>query len=305
MTTTTIPATAPLRTKDKLALGVLNFFSRRSLRFLHLFGLVIGWLGTHVFKNRQRHILQTNLQLCFPTQSADWHKITTERCMISMAQSIMEFTKCWGEPPSWSLAQIRKVHNEHLFHEALAAGKGTIGIVPHYGSWEIMNAWLNLHVEPIIMYKPVKSKAVDSFVRNARSRLKSTAVPTDERGVKALFKGLKQNGFTAILPDHVPHDQGGIHVPFFGINTFTGVIVPKLLAKTGSRAVVMYCLRRPHADGYEIFFVEPDVEIYSPDLATATAALNRSVEAVIRLDPAHYQWGYKRFQLNETLPYPY
>jgi KDO2-lipid IV(A) lauroyltransferase len=265
----------------------------------------VGWLGTYIFKNRQRSITQRNLKLCFPQQTPEWYQDTTKRCMIAMAQSITEFTKCWGESTQWSLEQIRSVTNEHLFHQALAAGKGTICIVPHYGSWEIMNAWLNLHVEPIIMYKPVKNKAVDRFVRDARSRLKSTAVPTDDRGVKALFKGLKQNGFTAILPDHVPHETGSIFVPFFGISTATGVIVPKLLSKTKSKAVVMYCLRRPQSKGYDIYFLEPDPEIYSDDLAVSATAMNRTIETLIRQDPAQYQWGYKRFQRNEVLPYPY
>lgn len=303
-----IPDVAPassLRFKDKVLLTVLQFFSRRSLRFLQNAGFVIGWLGVHVFKNRQRLVTQKNLELCFPGTTEQWQKETTERCMISMAQSVMEFTKCWGQPPEWSLSQIRAVHGESIFHEAIAAGKGTIAIVPHYGTWEIMNAWLNLHVAPIILYKPVKNKAVDLFVRNARSRLHSNAVPTDDRGVKTLFKGLKKNGFTAILPDQVPHDNGGIYAPFFGISTFTGTMVPKLVGKTKCRVIVMYCLRRPDADGYEMFFEEPDSDIYSDDLNVSTAAMNRSVENVIRHDPAHYQWGYKRLQKNETLPYPY
>ena len=37
----------------------------------------------------------------------------------------------------------------------------------------------------------------------------------------------------------------------------------------------------------------------------ATAAMNRSVESVIAADPGQYQWSYKRFKRNETLPDPY
>lgn len=33
--------------------------------------------------------------------------------------------------------------------------------------------------------------------------------------------------------------------------------------------------------------------------------MNRSVESVIATDPVQYQWSYKRFKRNETLPDPY
>lgn len=299
------PDTIALSRKDRIFLGLLQFFGRRSLRLLQAFGRVIGWLAMHVVNNSRRRTVQRNLELCFPEQSADWVKTTTARSLVSMTQTMAEFTKAWHEPPAYSIQQIRHVHGEEIFHEALAQGRGTIAIVPHYGTWEFMNAWFSQYTAPIIMYKPAKQKGVDAFVRTARSRLNSIAVPTDERGVKALFKGLKQNGFTAILPDHIPHEGGGIFAPFFGIPTWTGVMVPKLISRTQCAVIVMYCLRRPDADGFDLHFEKPDPDIWSEDLATATAAMNRSMEQVIRRDPAHYQWSYKRFKKCQDRPDPY
>lgn len=305
MNDTSLPAPESLTRKDRFFLALLRFFSRRSLGFLQGFGFAVGWLVYRMRRIGRTQTVRRNLEICFPEKSAEWLDETTERCMISMAQTIAEFTKTWGMPTEYSIAQIRKVHNEHVFHEALAAGKGTIGIIPHYGTWEFMNAWVNQYTAPIIMYKPGKQKGVDAFVRDARGRLQATMVATDERGVKAIFKGLRHNGFSGILPDHIPHENGGIYAPFFGISTWTGVMVPKLIGRTGCTAIMMHCLRRPDGDGFEIFFDKPDPEIYSQDLAVSTAAMNRSIEAVIRIDPAHYQWSYKRFKKNETLADPY
>ncbi|MFZ5561258.1 MAG: lysophospholipid acyltransferase family protein [Pseudomonadota bacterium] len=299
------PSLAPrdLKGKDKLYLRLLRFCSRLPLGFLQSLGAWLGALAVALGRNgKTAHVVRRNLELCFPEQTPEWRERLLRAHIISTAQTALEFAKTWGMPPDYSVAQIRKVHGEERFHQALAAGRGTIAIVPHFGSWEFMNAWLNLHTAPIIMYKPGKDKGVDAFVLDARGRLRATMVPTDERGVKAVFKGLKQNGFTAILPDHVPHDSGGIHAPFFGIPTWTGVMVPKLVSRTGCRVVVLSCLRRPHGDGFEMYVDEPDPQIYSADLATATAAMNRCVEAVIRRDPAQYQWTYKRFRKNENLP---
>jgi KDO2-lipid IV(A) lauroyltransferase len=74
--------------------------------------------------------------------------------------------------------------------------------MPHLGTWEVMNAWLSKHTQMTILYKPVKNPDADRFVRDARSRNQANLVPTDESGVRQIFKALKQGGTTVILPDH-------------------------------------------------------------------------------------------------------
>lgn len=307
MTETTPPPPADeLSGRDRLYLRLLHFFSRLPLGFLQRLGALLGTVALAVAgRSKTANVIRRNLELCFPEQTPEWRERVLRANVVSTLQTALEFAKTWGMPTDYSVGQIRKVHNEQVLRDALAAGRGTIGIVPHFGTWEFMNAWLNQYTSPIIMYKPGKEKGVDTFVRDARGRLNATMVTADERGVKAVFKGLKQNGFTAILPDHVPHENGGIHVPFFGISTWTGVMVPRLIGRTGCKAILMACVRRPGGDGFEVFLEEPDPEIYSEDLATSTAAMNRSIEKLIRRDPAQYQWSYKRFRNNETLPDPY
>lgn len=303
MTDTAAPAPRNLSGKDKLYLRLLRFFSRLPLGFLQNLGAWLGLLALALGgKSRTAHVIRRNLELCFPDATPERREQMLRANVIATVQTGLEFAKTWGMPPEYSIGQIRKVHNEHLLHDVLASGKGGIGIVPHLGSWEFMNAWLNQYTAPFIMYKPGKQKGVDAFVLEARSRMQATLVPTDERGVKALFKWLKQGGFTAILPDHVPHENGGIFAPFFGIPTWTGVMVPKLVARTGCRVILMSCLRRPDGDGFEVYLDEPDPAIYSDDLLTATTAMNRSMEAVIRRAPEQYQWAYKRFRKNENPP---
>lgn len=240
-----------MRAKDHVYLGLLRLFSRLPLGFLQQLGSWLGRLAALPRQSRPLRVVRRNLQLCYPTRSPEWIESTVTQNIVHTGKVMMEFAKAWGMPPEYSLQLIRKVHNEHLFHEAIAEGHGTIAIVPHFGTWEVMNAWLSLHVAPVIMYKPGKDPGVDHFVLQARGRLKATMVSTDEAGVKAIFKALKRNGFTAVLPDHVPDTSGGIMAPFFGINTLTGTMVPKLVQRTGARAVMMYCMRK--GDGFEIF----------------------------------------------------
>ena len=55
-------------------------------------------------------------------------------------------------------------------------------------------------------------------------------------------------------------------------------------------------IRLPNAEGFEMVFRPADPEIYSEDIETSVAALNRSVEVCVRDHPEQYQWEYKRFK---------
>ncbi|HET8730859.1 MAG TPA: lysophospholipid acyltransferase family protein [Moraxellaceae bacterium] len=303
---TALPPQEPLSGKDRFYLNLLRFFSRLPLGFLQRLGAILGVIALAVAgKSRTANVIRRNLEIAYPDKSPEWREDITRRNVVSTLQTALEFAKTWGMPTAYSVGQIRTVHNEKVFHDAIASGRGTIGIIPHFGTWEFMNAWVNQFASPIIMYKPGKDKGVDAFVRDARGRLRATMVTADERGVKAVFKGLKHNGFCAVLPDHVPHENGGIYSPFFGLSTWTGVMVPRLVGRTGCKAIMMACVRCPDGDGFDIFFDEPDPEIYSEDLATSTAAMNRSIEKLIARDPSQYQWSYKRFRNNEDGSDPY
>ena len=294
-----------LSRKDLFYLGLLRFFSRRPLYLLQRLGAFVGWLAGNMPGATPYQVVKRNLELCFPEQSPEWVRKNTLANLIDTAPVAFEFAKTWGMPPEYSISQIRQVHGEEVFFEAIRSGRGTIALLPHFGTWEFMNAWTAQHTPPTIMYKPGKDKGVDTFVLEARSRLNAILVPADERGVKGLLLALKKNGFVAVLPDHVPQDNGGIHAPFFGISTWTGVIVPRLIQRTKCAVITMSCIRRPGGDGFDLYFDRPDPEIFSDDLLTATTAMNRSIETVIRRNPTHYHWFYKRFRKNETLPDPY
>ena len=126
----------------------------------------------------------------------------------------VESIKCWGMPPEYNLALLKNIYGEQYFTEALTNRKGVIVVIAHFGCWELLNTWLNLYSAPMIMYKPNKNKGIDRFMLEARQRLNATLVPTDENGVRSIFKHLKQGGLTVILPDHLPKESVGF-IPIF------------------------------------------------------------------------------------------
>lgn len=227
--------------------------------------------------------------------------IVRHQCLSSV-----ESVKSWAMSPEWSIAQICDVHNKDIFLEGISNPNGMLAIVPHLGTWEMMNAWLNQFGSPTIMYKPVKSNITNEFILQGRARLNATLVPTDGSGVKAVFKTLKQGGFSIVLPDHVPDPSGGVVVPFFGVETLTSTLASKLASKTKCALVGISCIRRNDGRGFDIFCYKlDDPALYNRDASIASHALNQAMQHMIEDKCSHYMWGYRRFKRLPILGNPY
>lgn len=290
--------------KDRFYIFLLHAFSHLPMLWLQRIGHAIGWLAFYMRRATPYRIVKRNLQIAYPNACPTWIERTIKANLINTAPVAFECAKSWGMPVDYTPGLIKSVVGEEIFLEALSAGRGTLVIAPHFGTFELMNAWINQHTPNTIMFKPGKDKGVNQFVRSARARY-CTILPADESGVRGTFKTLKKGGVCAILPDQVPQDNNGIFAPFFGISTWSGTIVPRLVERTGCSVVMMSCSRRPDGDGFEIVIESPDSGIYSSDLLAATTALNRTVERLAQRAPEHYFWFYKRFKRNESLPDPY
>ena len=253
-----------------------------------------------------KRTIKINLALTAPELS-DSHKQTMIKDIIRhQCLSSVESVKSWAMAPKWSIDQIRDVYNQEILLEGLASPNGMLAILPHLGTWEMMNAWLNQFGAPTIMYKPVKGDLTNAFVLQGRARLNATLVPTDGSGVKTIFKTLKQGGFSIVLPDHVPDPSGGVIVPFFGVNTLTSTLASKLASKTKCALVGVSCIRRDDGKGFDIHCYKlDDPALYDKDAAVAAHALNKAMEHMINKHYSHYMWGYRRFKHLPKLGNPY
>ncbi|OUY09619.1 lipid A biosynthesis acyltransferase [Acinetobacter indicus] len=275
--------------------SLLKNFSKLPLRLIQVTARSVGWL-LYVSNSSVRRVTEINLKSAYPELSEAERDQLTKRSLKSQCMTYAESVKIWGSAPEFALVQIKVVHGEDIFLDALQNPNGTLAVVPHFGTWELMNAWVNLHTAPVIMYKPSKNPDVDRFMLEARQRLNATLVPTDETGVRALFKHLKQGGFAAILPDHVPKESGGIYSPFFGQNALSSTLLSKLAAKTQCSVIGLSCLRREDLSGFELYVQTLSAEINAKDLQLSVDTLNKEMERMINVAPEQYLWGYKRFR---------
>lgn len=284
----------------KFLLNLIKFVPMSLLGALARFGsYFVKWSNASIYRS-----ICTNLMIVRPLMTQSERErlafITLQNQLVSTLYS----AKSWAMPPTWSVQQITRVHNEPILQAGLNHPNGMLIIAPHIGTWEMMNAYVSQLGNLTIMYKPSDNPTLDKFILQGRQRLNATLVPTDSTGVKAIFKTLKEGGFSVLLPDHVPDRHGGEVVPFFGIPTLTGTLAPKLIAKTGCAVVGLVCIYRK--DGFHIYCYDlNDQNLYSKDIITATTALNASMEMMINEHFSHYMWGYRRFKFSPFGENPY
>ena len=264
---------------------------------LSLLQLIASWIAIllNSYNSSMKRITRINLQLAYPDLSTQQQEIFIKNSLKSQCMTYVESIKCWGMPPEYNLALLKNIYGEQHFTEALANKKGVIVVIAHFGCWELLNAWLNLYSAPMIMYKPNKNKGIDRFMLEARQRLNATLVPTDENGVRSIFKHLKQGGLTVILPDHLPKESGGIYSPFFGQKTLSTTLVSKLASKTQCNVIGLSCIR-DEVSGFNVHCSRLSDDILSKDLQTSVDSLNQNLEAMINIAPEQYLWSYKRFR---------
>ena len=283
-----------------------HIFKVVPLSVLQMLARFVAWVIIKIPSLSIMRTIQINMALITHTLSEQQKRVLTKDIIYHQCLTSIESIKSWAMPPEWSIAQIRDVHNKDILLEGLANPNGMLAIVPHLGTWEMMNAWLNQFGAPTIMYKPVDGKFANEFILQGRARLNATLVPTDGSGVKAVFKTLKQGGFSIVLPDHVPEPSGGVVVPFFGIKTLTSTLASKLASKTKCALVGLSCIRRTDGRGFDIYCYKlDDPALYDRNAEVATHALNQAMERMITDNYSHYMWGYRRFKRIPNLGNPY
>ena len=129
-----------------------------------------------------------------------------------------------------------------------------------------------------------------------RGRLGSELVRGDRKGLLRLMGILKEGGVAGILPDQSPRGKTNAYAPFFGMEVRTMTLVNRLIQKTGANVLVTFAERLPDGNGFRLIVEEAVPGNGDSDPVVTATALNQSVEKVIRMAPAQYQWEYKRLR---------
>jgi KDO2-lipid IV(A) lauroyltransferase len=278
---------------------LLKFVSRQPIQISRFIARTLAGLVNLLKLSKTSDTIRLNLQIALPELTSEQHEQIIQRAIRNELTSYFEFFSIWGASNKKNISRIDSITGEKLLQDALKTPEGLVLIVPHFGTWEIMNAYLAQFTQMTILYKPVKNEAANQFVRAARSREQANLVPTDESGVRQIFKALKQGGTTVILPDHTPN-VGREMIPYFGVPLATSNLSAKLIQKTKAKTLFLYALRNDN-HGFDMHIEPIDERIYQGNANQGTGVILEAIENLIRRYPEHYHWSYKRFKANPEL----
>lgn len=243
----------------------------------------------------KRHTTKRNLERCYPNMNPAEREQLVRDSFQHYVCSILETGHNWNWPTEKLASRCDGIVNEELYWEAAATGRGLIALAPHFGAWEYLGVYLQAIDDIAILFKPPSNQKLGEALLKKRRRGGATLIPATNVGLIQLYTHLRSGKAAGILPDQQPPDGKGRFVPFFGHPALTGTIVPRLINRTGCRVLATVCER---LDGgrYKVHLLPADGDIYSDDLATAMAAMNRLIERCVAIDPAQYLWSYRRFK---------
>ncbi|SEO65467.1 MULTISPECIES: lysophospholipid acyltransferase [unclassified Pseudomonas] len=281
--------------KGALLVGALRLFALLPWRAVQASGSAIGWLMWKL-PNRSRDVVRINLAKCFPEMDPAERERLVGQSLKDIGKSLTESACAWIWPAQRSLELVREVEGLEVLKDALASGKGVVGITSHLGNWEVLNHFYCSQCKPIIFYRPPKLKAVDELLQKQRVQLGNKVAASTKEGILSVIKEVRKGGQVGIPADPEPSESAGIFVPFFATQALTSKFVPNMLAGGKAVGVFLHALRLPDGSGYKVILEAAPDAMYSTDTETACAAMSKVVERYVRAYPSQYMWSMKRFK---------
>ena len=281
--------------KGALVVGFLRLFALLPWRAVQGLGGFIGWLMWKL-PNRSREVARTNLSKCFPELDAAERERLLGQSLQQIGKTFTESACAWIWPADKTLRLVKEVQGLEVLEQALASGKGVVGITSHLGNWEVLNHFYCAQCKPIIFYRPPKLKAVDDLLQRQRVQLGNKVAPSTREGIISVIKEVRKGGAVGIPADPEPSEGSGVFVPFLGTQALTSKFVPGMLTGGKAVGVFLHALRLDDGSGYKVVLEAAPPAMYDEDVEIAVAAMSGVIERYVRTWPSQYMWTMKRFK---------
>ena len=268
-------------------LRLLDFLPWAEKRLLArgLAGLVFHLVGI------RRHVVFTNLRLCFPELSTPQITALTRAHYEALALGLFEVCAGWWAPRR-HLPPFRVTGLEHL-EAALARGRGALLLTAHFTTLEICGRLL-LETHPVgCLYRDPNNPVIAHLMRRQRERRMSVAVHFDD--LRGLIRALRGNHAIWYAPDQAKRTPGSEILPFFCVPAITNTSTGKIAGMTGAPVVPFFGRREPD-HSYTLVLLPALEDFPTADAAADAVRINRLIEEQVRLAPEQYFWIHRRFK---------
>jgi KDO2-lipid IV(A) lauroyltransferase len=271
---------------------ILELLAHFPLRFQYRLGDGIAFI-IRCIPNRYSRLMRQHIKLCLPELDQSAQTQLYRQALRHTVYTFTELGAVWCWPAEKILRRVTTVDICEEFHQAAGC---KIILAPHLGSWETLGIWLGQNCDAIILYKRLKNKALDSFVRQVRGRTGGMPVPTKKRGLRKLLIGLHDGHNLMTLPDQKPGGgKARIESEFFGVNAPTTTLVKNLCSKVDCEVFIATIYRSSPPGEFSLTIQPLDRNRLVIDETTSAQYMNDKIEQLVRQFPEQYQWSYRRF----------
>jgi len=274
-----------------LSLALMRALGVLPLPWVRAAGTLLGWV-LYALVAQRRHVIQTNLRLCFPHLTAVQRRKLSRQVFGYFAQAWLDRGWLWQGSDKLLRRRLRLTGAVH----ELAGSDPVVIFAPHFvgmdAGWTALTQQVPRHFTTI--YTDQANKVMDAWILAGRQRFGSTRLFGRADGVKDIVAALRCGDPLYLLPDMNFGVQESVFVPFYDVSAAT---VPSLsrFARLG-RAKVVPVVTQMTAQGYEVKVLPAWADFPSADAVADTAHMNACLQTYIDAMPGQYYWVHKRFK---------
>ena len=242
-----------------------------------------------------------NIKICFPDLSDVEKTLLAKESFIETFVSGYETLQSWARPIHISGKKIFRIENNYLISQNVNK-KGLAIIAIHNRSVDMLLKWINSKTYTTTLYKKVKIKYLDKFVRKQREENNNEVYETNINGVRKIFKAFIDNKVVCLAADQVPKRGMGEYIKFFNTDAYTTTLAASMVYKTKKPAVFI-CMNSFENNRLGITIYPSNESIYND--SEYKLSINQSIEDLIKINPKDYSWEYKRFRRSPSGIDPY
>lgn len=283
-------------------IGLIRLVCLLPLRARWGFGRALGYLA-YLLARRRRHIVKTNLELCFPTLDPLEVKSLVRRNFSSSGISIIETALVWFSTPDGS-NDVTDIEGLEILNKAVQEGRGVLLLGTHLSTLDLCGAVLSLHQPFDVMYRRNKNRLLETIMTRGRMRNFDAAIERSD--VRQVIRRLRQGAVVWYGPDQDYGRKHSVFAPFFGVPAATITATARIVKMTKAEVVVFSHFRDERSGRYLIRLSKlPESYPTDNEVADCTT-VNRAIEEAIMTDPTQYWWVHRRFKTRPAgEPRPY
>jgi KDO2-lipid IV(A) lauroyltransferase len=236
-------------------------------------------------------VTKKNLSIAFSDLDEHELDLLAKESYKETLKSFYETLYTWSRSSKKIVQATKKINNRFLFNNP-EQGSGLIIFSLHNRSIDFMLRWISSQRAHTSLYKKIKLKPIDNFVKKFRQEGNCKMVETGIGGVKTILTSLENNQMTCMASDQVPANGLGVYSTFFGHECYSFSLAPKL-AKKSNKQIIMSYLSYEKDIGHIINFKKPRADIYTNN---GVDVMNKEMENEILKSPTEYSWEYKKFR---------